>query len=57
MELSTNASKLWRLLTERGAEYSLTEIKRELGISKTALTRALMELEEEGLISLEDGLT
>lgn len=45
------AFKLWRLLTERGSRYSLGEITRDLGCSKTALNNAIAELEEAGLIT------
>lgn len=52
VKLTPQASKVWRLLTERGAAYTLTEITRDLSMSKTVITRALAELEEAGLVSL-----
>lgn len=50
-ELSDNARRLWRLVSERPAPYTLDEIKADLNISKTALLRAAHELEEAGIVS------
>lgn len=48
--LSTVATKLWALLTERGGRYTIEEIKQDLGASQSGVLKALAELEEKGLI-------
>lgn len=50
-ELSPDAQRLWRLVSERPAPYTLEEIRMDLKISKTALFRAVHELEEAGIVS------
>lgn len=49
--MSELARRLWRLIAERPAPYSLNEIKADLRCSKTALLAALYELEEAGIAS------
>ena len=50
--LSPAATRLWKLANEVGGTYTLIEIQRELSLSKTAIQRAMLELEEAGLVSL-----
>lgn len=52
--MSPLAGKLWRLLLERGGRYTIEEVKRDLGASKSAIVRAAEELEEARLISIEE---
>lgn len=52
--ISPLAMRLWTLLLERGATYSLEEIRRDIQApSKAAFERAYGELEDAGLISVE----
>lgn len=54
MKASAATIKLWNLLRQRPATYTDTEIKRDLNVmSKSALLRAVDELEEAGLITTE----
>mgnify|MGYP001611613566 CR=1 FL=1 len=53
MEVSPLAARLWRLLNERPGRYALDELRHDLRASKSAIDRALTELEERGLISIE----
>ena len=48
--LSDLAFKCWIWLTERPGQLTIEEAKREFGASKSAIERALNELEELGLI-------
>lgn len=49
--LSDAARKLWRLLSERPGPYHLAELKQDVGLSKSALIRAVHELEEADIVS------
>lgn len=52
--ISPMAMRLWTLMLERGASYTLNEIRRDIGApSKAAFERAYGELEDAGLISSE----
>lgn len=46
---------MWRLLTERPGRYTVEEILRDLKLgSKAKLNRAMADLEDAGLIRIED---
>lgn len=54
MKLSAEAIRLWNLVRQRPANYTDTEIKRDLGLnSKAALMRAVDELEQADLLTAE----
>ena len=53
-KMSPLAIKLWKLLTERPGRYTMQEASIDLKASKSAITRALGELEEERLLSIEE---
>lgn len=46
INVSKQAARLWRLLTERPGHYTIDEIKKDLQTSKTGVSNALLELEE-----------
>lgn len=52
--LSREAAKLRRVMLERPGRYSISEMKRELHTSKAGVARAITELEDAGLIRMED---
>lgn len=45
------AARLWRLLDERPGPWELAELLRDLKCSKTALLKAVYELEEVGILA------
>ena len=51
---SSLALRLWKLLTERPHSLTIEEAKRDLGASKSAIARAILELEEAGLIQISE---
>ena len=53
-KFSPLAVHLWRLLTERPGRYSIGELTRDLRASKTAIGRAVTELEAARLITVEE---
>ena len=54
MEVSPLAAKLWRLLTERPGRYTIDELRVDLRASKTAIIRAVTELEDLRLLQVEE---
>lgn len=55
VKLSREAAKVWRFLLERGNRHlPLRELTADLHMSKTAIQRALLELDDAQLISYEE---
>lgn len=52
VEVSMEAFKLWGLIAERAARYTIEDAQRELKLSKAAIYRAVAELEEAGIITV-----
>lgn len=46
--------RLWRLLLERPGRYTAGELATELGLTRAAVKRALLQLEEEHLIIIQE---
>lgn len=53
VEVSDTALKVWETLTQWPGTYDVTELTSQLHLSKAALNRAMMELEELSLLSTE----
>ncbi len=58
MKVSSQAGAVLRLITEHiEGEYTIGELATEARMSKTAVGRALAELEDAGAISIEEETT
>lgn len=58
MKVSSQAGAVLKLIKEHEAgESSIEEMSRELRMSKTAVGRALAELEDAGAITIEEETT
>ena len=53
VEVSATTLRVWEVLTQWPGTYHVTELTSQLHMSKAALSRALLELEEANLISTE----
>ena len=55
MKISSNSGRVLRLIQENEAgEMTIEELAREARMSKTAVGRALAELEDAGAVSIEE---
>jgi len=54
LEGDTVTRALWRLLRDRPGEYAMADLVRETHGSKTAIRKALAQLEEVGFIRISD---
>lgn len=52
--VSKVAARLLRLLSQRPSQYTIEEIAADVRVSKTAVRAALDELEEAGLIQIDE---
>lgn len=48
------AARLLRLLSQRAGRYTVEEVAADVRVSKTAVRAALAELEEAGLIQIDE---
>jgi len=52
--VSKVAARLLRLLSQRPGQYKIEEIAADVRVSKTAVRAALTELEDAGLIQIDE---